>query len=266
MPACAVPGGAAWSDLHASAFGSVMAVGVDASGHDITVNDSSGGGFDFAGDFELRRNTEVAAFYGARAGFAPLEISVSQFGYDGSNDGEVRNASRFAGKPISGDLAVRSELDIALTKVMLGFDLLNTPAARLGVMVGLDFVEFDRFDLIASESKPSSGGPPVAAGEVQTLLEDENSAVPMLGLRADLRVPFFGRIGAEVSGLKADLDDADLLYLDFDVAAHWEPWDHVEFMLGYRAILMDVEGTVGDADLNMDLNINGPYAGLTLYW
>lgn len=261
LPACAIPGGAAWSDLHASAFGSVIAAGLDASGDDLTVNDSSGGGFDFSGDLELERNTEVAAYYGARVGFAPFEIAVAQFGYDGDNDGEVSSASRFGGKPVTGDLAIRSELDLAVTKLMLGVDLLNTPAVRVGLMAGLDYVEFDRFDLVARES---SGA--VAAGDVQTILEDEAAPVPMIGLRADARVPFLGRVGGEVSGLKADFDDADILYLDFDVAAHWEPWSHVEVMIGYRAIMMEVEGSVGDADLDIDLDVNGPYVGLSVYW
>jgi hypothetical protein len=254
-------GGAAWSDLHASAFGSALAAGVDSSGTDVTVNDSSGGGFDFEGDFELERNTEVAAYYGARVGFAPFELSVAQFGYDGENDGNVSSASRFAGAPLSGDLLVTSELDVAVTKLMVGVDLLNTPAARIGLLAGLDWVEFDRFDLIARESKGS-----VAAGDVQTILEDESSPVPMIGVRADVAVPFLGRVGAEVTGLEADFDDADILYLDFDVAAHWEPWEHVEIMIGYRAIMMEVEGSVGDADLDVDLDVNGPYVGLSVYW
>lgn len=261
LPACAIPGGAAWSDLHASAFGSVIAAGLDASGEDLTVNDSSGGGFDFAGDLELERNTEVAAYYGARVGFAPFEIAVAQFGYDGDNDGEVSGATRFSGEPVAGDLAIRSELDLAVTKLMLGVDLINTPVARVGLLAGLDYVEFDRFDLIARESSGS-----VSAGDVQTILEDEASPVPMIGLRADARVPFLGRVGGEVTGLKADFDDADILYLDVDVAAHWEPWSHVEVMIGYRAIMMEVEGSVGDADLDIDLDVSGPYVGLSVYW
>jgi len=268
LPACAIPGGAAWSDLHASAFGSVIAAGMDASGRDITVNDSSGGGFDFEGDLDVSRNTEVAAYYGARVGFAPFELSIAQFGYDGSNDGDVTGATRFAGVPISGDLSISSELDLSVTKLMIGVDLLNTPAARIAVLAGIDFVEFDRFDLIAREAKASSGGGSgsVAIGDVQTILEGESAPVPMIGLRGDVRVPFLGRIGAEVTGLEADFDDADILYIDFDIAAHWEPWDNVEIMLGYRAIMMDVEGTVGDANLDIDLNVNGPYLGLSVYW
>ena len=261
LPACAIPGGAAWSDLHASAFGSAFAAGLDSSGTDVTVNDSSGGGFDFEGDFELERNTEVAAYYGARAGFAPFELSVAQFGYDGENDGSVSSASRFAGSPLAGDLLVTSELDVAVTKLLVGVDLLNTPAARVGLLAGLDWVEFDRFDLIARESQGS-----VAAGDVQTILEDESAPVPMIGVRADVAVPFLGRVGAEVTGLEADFDDADILYLDFDVAAHWEPWEHVEIMVGYRAIMMEVEGSVGDADLDVELDVNGPYVGLSVYW
>lgn len=264
--ACAIPGGAAWSDLHASAFGSVMAAAAEAEGTDVTVDDASGGGFDFRGDIDVERKREAAVLYGARVGFAPLEFSVSQFGYDGSNDGQVIGATRYAGVPITGDLLIGTELDLAVTKFTAGLDILNTPVARIGLIGGLDYVEFDRFDLIAREAKSGGGGGSVAIGDVQTILEDEATVVPMLGLRGDVRLPYLGRVGAELSGLKADFDDADILYLDFDLAAHWQAWGQIEIVFGYRAVRMDVEGPVGAADLDVEVNLEGPYAGLSFYW
>jgi hypothetical protein len=258
---CAVPGGAAWSDLHASAFGSAMAAGAAATGTDVTVNDSSGSGFDFRGDFDLDRDAATTVHYGARVGFAPLEVSISQFGYDGSNEGEVSGATRFAGAPISGTLLIGSELELAVTKLTAGFDVLNTPMFRVGLLAGLDYVEIDQFDLIARSANGS-----VAVGDIQTLLEDESTAVPMIGARGDVALPFLGRLGAEFSGLEADFDDADVFFLDFDVSAHWEPWHNIELILGYRAVTMDVEGRVGDTDLDVELDLDGPYLGLSFYW
>ena len=72
LPACAIPGDAAWSDLHASAFGSAYATSFEVGATGITVNDSSGGGVDFSGDLDLESNTSTALYYGARLGFAPL--------------------------------------------------------------------------------------------------------------------------------------------------------------------------------------------------
>ena len=265
VPACAVPGDAAWSDLHASAFGAAYVAGFESSGNDITVTDSSGAGLDFNGDLRLARETEVATYAGLRLGFAPIEFSLSQFGYDGSNNGQITNGTRFAGQPMSGSLDIGSELDLAVTKLMVGIDVINTPAARIALLVGLDYVEFNRFDLIAQETKTSGGGT-VTSGDVQTLLEDQSAPVPMVGLRGDALVPFLGRVGAEVSGLKANFEDADILYLDFDVAAHWEPWHNIEFVLGYRAVVMNVEGDVDATHLDIDLDVNGPYVGLSVYW
>lgn len=261
LAACSIPGGAAWSDLHASAFGAGMAAGAEAAGSGVTVNDSSGAGFDFRGDFALERDTAAAAHYGARVGFAPLEVAVSQFGYDGTPSGAVSGVTRFAGIPVSGSFAIAGDVELAVTKLTAGLDLLNTPLFRLGVLAGVDYVEIDRFDLIAREA---AGG--VAVGDVQTILEDESSAVPILGLRADARIPFFGRVSAEASGLQADFDDADVSYFDVDLAAHWEPWKQVELLLGYRAVSMDVEGRVGSADLDVELDLDGPYLGLSVYW
>lgn len=262
---CTIPGDAAWSDLHASAFVAAFAAGTDASGRNITVTDSSGGGFDFGGDLEVERNTEVVAFYGARAGIAPLEGVASHFAYAGSNDGLVSGATEFAGVPIAGDLAITADLDLAVTKLLLGFDVINTPAARVGLLAGVDYLEFDRFDLISREFKTGSGGT-VQIGDVQTILENESTVVPIVGVRADARIPWIGRVGGELSGLKADFEDADVLFLDLNLAAMWEPWDHVELVVGYRAVTMDLDGRVGDADLDIEVGLDGPYAGLSFYW
>lgn len=261
LPACAIPGGAAWSDLHASAFGAGYLNSFDLDGTGIVVEDSSGGGVDFAGDLNLERNTETVLYYGARFGFAPLEFSISRFGYDGTNEGVVSSASQFAGKDVSGNLDVTSEMDMSLTKLMVGLDILNTPAFRVGVMAGLDFLDLDQFDLIAQENQGS-----VQQGDRQTILENQGIPLPILGLRGDVRLPFGTSVGAEVSGMGFSYQDSDLLMLDWDLAAHWEPWEHVEFMLGYRAVIVDIEGEVDDTSLDVEMGFQGLYAGMNVYF
>lgn len=258
---CAVPGGSAWSDLHAYGFGAAYGAGFSASSDSITVEDGSGSGFDFEGGLDLDRNTETVAYYGARFGFAPLEISLSQFGYDGSSDGSVVGGTTFAGQPIAGQLDVSGQMDMTISKLMLGLDLINTPMARVGLLAGIDYVEFGRFDLVATESVPG-----VSVGDVQTILEDENAPIPIVGLRADAALPFGLRAGGEISGLKFDFDDADLLYLDLDVALRYEPADHFEIMIGYRSIVMEMDGEVDGTTLDVDLDVDGPYVGLAIYF
>jgi len=266
--ACTIPGGSAWSDLHVNAFGSAYGAGLESSGTDITVDDVSSASLDFEGDLQINRNTETVLYYGARLGFAPFELSASRFGYDGSNDGVVSAATRFAGVPITGSLDVTTEIDLSVSKLLAGLDVLNTPAVRIGVLAGIDLVEFDRFDLIAQEAQVGVGGAgtSVAVGDVQTILENEAAVVPIVGLRGDVLVPFLGRLGGEVTGLKFAFDDADLFYLDWDLAAHWEPWEHVELVVGYRAVMMKIDGAIDGTNLNIDLDVNGPYAGLAVYW
>ena len=58
LPACTVPGDAAWSDLHGSASVAGYAHSFKMSGTGITVEDSSGSGSDFSGDLDLEDNTE----------------------------------------------------------------------------------------------------------------------------------------------------------------------------------------------------------------
>jgi len=262
LPACAIPGNAAWSDLHASAFGSVYATSFSANGNGLTVDDSSGGGFDFSGDVDLKDNTETAFYYGARLGFAPLEFSVSQFDYNGANDGTVSSAGSFGGKPASGTFDVSSDLNLSVSKLMLGIDIINSPVFRVGVMAGLDYIQLDQFDLIAQESQ---GPGSVQAGDVQTILENQSMPIPILGLRGDVALPYGTRIGAEATGMTFHFDDADLLMLDWDLAAHWAPFSHVELMIGYRAVTLNLDGAVDGTNLDVNMDFKGPYAGVTIY-
>ncbi|MDP7061363.1 MAG: hypothetical protein QF489_00320 [Planctomycetota bacterium] len=269
LPACSIPGEAAWSDLHANAFITVYPAGMDATAKDVSVEDSSGAGLTFDGDLSVDKSRETSLYYGARAGIAPFEVSVSAFGYDGAHDSLVSGGATFRGVelPITETLESRTDLDLGVSKLMLGVDVVNTPVARVGLLAGIDFLEFDRFAITSTEQVDVLGVPVVKVGDMQNILINESVPVPMLGVRGDVLLPFFDiRLGGELSGLTTNVDQTDVTYLDMDININYAPWQNLELVLGYHRIDIDVSGSIDDTTIDVDMLIDGPYFGASLYW
>lgn len=268
MPACAlaVPGDAAWSDLHVNGFASIYPVNLDATVNDVVVNDSSGITFD--GDLNLDSNRETSFLYGARAGFAPFEVIVSEFGYDGRSTGLAAGGATFLGVtlPTTETLAANVDLGMTITKLMLGIDVINTPVARAGFLIGVDFFEFDRFAATAAETKTILGVDVINQGDSVVFFANESVPIPIFGARGDVQLPFGVRLGGEVTGISVDVDDAKISLLDLEISANYEPWENVEVVLGYRMIDMQVEGSISETALNGDINLDGPFFGVSLYF
>lgn len=265
MPACAlaVPGDAAWSDLHVNGFASIYPVNLDATLNDIVVN---GGAFD--GDLDLDSNREATFLYGARAGFAPFEVIVSEFGYDGRSTGIAAGGATFLGVtlPPTETLAANVDLGMTITKLMLGIDVINTPIARAGFLIGVDFFEFNRFAATAAETKAILGVDVINQGDSVVFFANESVPIPIFGARGDVQLPSGVRLGGEITGISVDVDDAKISLLDLEISAYYEPWENVEVVLGYRMIDMQVEGSISDTALNGDISLDGPFFGISLYF
>lgn len=269
LPACSIPGDAAWSDLHASGFIAAYPAGMDATATDISVADSSGAGLTFKGDLAMEKNRETGFYYGARAGFAPFEVAVSAFGYDGAHSSIVSGGATFRGVdlPITETLDARTDLDLGVSRLMLGVDVVNTPVFRIGLRAGVDFLEFDRFTVTSTEQVNVLGIPIVNVGDTQNILINESVPVPLVGVRGDVLLPFMDiRLGGELSGLSVNIDDTDVTYLDMDINVNYAPWQNLELVLGYHRIDIDVSGSIDDTTIDVDMLIDGPYFGASLYW
>lgn len=268
FPSCSIPGGAAWSDLHVNGFASAFPAELEGTARDIQVDNTIGAGLAFDGDLDVSPNRETAFLYGVRGGFAPFELIVSEFGYDGTSSGLATGGVTFLGNtlPLSETLATDVALDMNITKLMLGIDFVNTPVARVGFLAGVDFFTFDRFAATAAEDKSVLGTTVINRGDTQNILINEDAPVPIVGLRGDVQLPFGVRLGGEITGLSADFDDADIKLTDIDLNANYEPWDNVELVVGYRMIDVSIDGEISGTALDAELDLTGPYFGVALYW
>ncbi|TAH37168.1 MAG: hypothetical protein EYC70_09315 [Planctomycetota bacterium] len=234
--------------MHANAFAGGYAPAL--SGRLKTTSTTASG--TLTGEFDLEQVGQGAPSLSPaaeiRLGTAPLELAFSGFQYAETGDGSFNGF--YLGEAFDG--AVQSDFEVRGLRGTVGVDLLNGPAGRLGVLVGAHYFEMD-----LRLTDVSSGA---------TTALNEKFPVPVLGVRADIQVFPALRIGGELTGMSVDVDDYDATFYDAQVAAHWNPIDPLEAIIGYRATSLDFKGPIPDSphDLDATLEFTGPFFGVGL--
>ena len=141
-PACAIPGDSAWSDLHANGFTGMYDLGVSGAVQDMKFSSPP---TNIDGNLSLNNASSSNFLYGARAGFAPIEVSVSGFDHKSVHNGTFTGDFDLGGSTaFTGETDAETTLDFELQKIMLGFDFLNTGLFRVGLLLGVDMFTFKR--------------------------------------------------------------------------------------------------------------------------
>lgn len=253
--ACAIPGDAAWSDLHST----LQAGGIDSSASGSITANLAGTFPDVgSGSLELPEEDASSRYLAGRLGFAPLEFVFSDFSHQSTH----KSSLDFPALNASGDF--ETQLDLSVQKLLLGFDLVNTPVSRVGVLLGVDFLEFNNFEIALAN--PPAG---YSGQSSYPLVSDQTLPVPLLGLRGDVLLPGTGlRAGGEVCGFYlSDLEDLDKMeYLDVDLNLSWSRGNWLEWTLGYRQIGFDLEGAIEGETLTADIEVSGPYLNFGVIW
>ncbi len=181
-------------------------------------------------------------------GLPHLTLSTQASSWDGNG---TLNAD-FGGIPAS--TAVDTELDLALHRLALTFDVLPSDMFELGLGFGVTVADV--------EAQVTDSG--------NTLTEsaDEIAPLPVLALRAGVRV---WRLDFEalLSGMSIDYDGDEATYLEADLNAKLALFGapgsaNGSLVVGWRQIDLDVEYDDGDAAAAVDLSFSGPYFGLQL--
>ena len=177
-----------------------------------------------------------------------LTTQSSSWSGDGTIDAD------FGGISVPGaSLAVSSELDLAVHRALLTFDLAPTDLLELGLGFGLTAVDIDAS--VAERGNPANE---------ESL--DELLPIPVLAARAAGRLAGFELEGL-VSGLSAKVDGDQATFLELDLNAKYAFVGehgslHGAVVLGWRRIDFELEYTDGGLDYDVDLGFDGPYIGL----
>lgn len=190
--------------------------------------------------------------FGVRADmkFGVPHLTVSTQASSWSGNGTL-NAD-FGGIPAA--TAVDTDLDLALHRFALTFDVLPTDMFELGLGFGVTVADI--------EAQVTDSGNSISESA------DEIAPLPVLALRAGVRV---WRLDFEalISGMTIDYDGNEATYLEADINAKLAVFGapgslNGSVLVGWREVQLDVEYDDGDAAAAVDLTFSGPYFGIQL--
>ncbi len=172
-----------------------------------------------------------------------FRFELSGFKYSDSGD-SILNAN--FGDIIAGS-TVTTDVDMWNLKGTIAYEVLDLGFLRVSPGVSLDYFDVD-LDMVATS--------PIAAFEKI----DFRAPVPMPYVNAQLEYGSF-TLDAELSGMSANLPDADGLYWDLSTKLRYKPLPLVEVFLGYRYLQIDADGTTDGQDFDADIHLNGLFFG-----
>lgn len=181
--------------------------------------------------------------------FGSPHLTVSTESASWSGDGTLTGS--FGGIVVG--TTVESDLDLAIHRAILTFDVLPVPMVELGLGLGVSVL-----DIQASLEDTNT-----------STVEEIDETVPVPELAARLAVEFWRmRVEALVGGMAYDAGGDRASYLDGDLNARVRlaglgPVDGW-LSVGYRMIGVDAEIEDGSDDIEIDTTFDGVYFGLRL--
>lgn len=185
----------------------------------------------------------------------PLDFTADYFSVDYSGTGDVEIPIEFNGQQFTLGAAVDSELSLELTRATVTWDLIPTDFIDVGLGFGGAFTRAR-----ATFSEPGGLVPPATT--------EEEAPFPYIAARA--RVALAGLSVELLAGyLQVEYDNIDASYLDLDLLARWAiigGSEHLALsvLLGYRYVDLDLQYVDNGDNVQIDAELQGPYAGLSL--
>lgn len=186
--------------------------------------------------------------------FAGLHINVNRLASEHSGDGSAIADLVLDGVTINANQPVRSRLDFEMTTAAITFDFIPTSLVDVGIGIGAGTLDYD-IDI------QEIGAP---ANRVQS---SEEAPMGFIAGRAASELGDF-LLSLDVAWIKVELDDDELLFVDYDAALAWEffsagpAFGHL--VLGYRLTQAELEFEDGTSTVDANLDFQGAYLGLAI--
>ncbi|MHC4512839.1 MAG: porin family protein [Planctomycetota bacterium] len=211
----------------------------------------SGGGVS-AGDVKINLGSGLDIST-AGSPYAKLEVALAGLrvglsGFKFSDTGDSILSASFG--DITAGSTVNTDLDLTNLKATIAYDIIDFGYLRISPGISLDYFDID-LDMTATS--------PIAAFEHLEF----DVPVPMPYLSAALNYGDF-TLDAEVSGISADLEDADGVYWDIVSKLRYSPVPLFEIFAGYRYLLIDADGDTSGQEFDGDVHMNGFFFGASL--
>ncbi len=183
----------------------------------------------------------------------PFLLSVEGYDASFSGDGVADATLDFgSGGSITAGVPVRSELDLGLYFARAVWDVVPDPLLDLGIGFGVGLLEYD---FTAQE-----------LGSGASASNDDDLPFAFLSVRAARQLGRFELAGM-LSGLDVSFSGDELMFYDLDLSVGYRLVDagsvEAVLLLGFRQMVVDYE-TEDGADVDADIELSGPYLGLSI--
>lgn len=220
---------------------------VDPSGHlalqnSAKTNQPDDVRIDLADGFDVA--DEKTPILGARYEHDNFEFDVSAFYHDASQRSTLTQSFGDIAASVASPTPVTSDLTFINAKATAAYKLLDLPMLDLSAGIAFDFFSVDM--------------------DVRSATAFENMSftapAPMLFGRAKADIWLLSGL-LELAWLDLDLEDAKGSFFDLNAMISYRPLPEFELFIGYRNILIDVQGDFDGQDFATHLRISGLYLG-----
>jgi len=149
---------------------------------------------------------------------------------------------------------VDSDLDLTTIDAALVFDFFPGDTVELGLGFGVAYIDLS-FSFVDTQTGT-------------TISSDQEAPLPLAAAVASVWIGPL-ELGAFVGGIAYEYDDDSIYYVDADAHARLRIFGgekHLRgsLLIGYRLTDIDLEYDDSSSDVDVDMSIQGPYAGIAL--
>lgn len=196
----------------------------------------------------------LAAFPQAEVAWGGAHLTVNALDTFYEGQGAVGSDMQQGGITLASGENVDSIFDMQMASAVMTWDMIPTDLAELGLGVGVTYT--DVFANVTSQSNPT-----------QFVETQEAAPIPVLALRAGTSLGPVLLSGA-VSGLDLGFADDEFSLTDFDLNASLPLFKGIRLRgyvtLGYREVTTQAQYDESVSNVDLDLELGGPYFGVVL--
>lgn len=186
-------------------------------------------------------------------GVGPLDLTIEGYQARIQGEGAAEAMLDLGGVVIEEGDPVRSKLEYRTYAALLSYDLFPGDTIDLGLGLGAQSLDFE-----ATIESLESG---------DAITSGESVLLPVLVLRGEIEIGSFG-VGLLASGISGKANDVDATFVNLDLQARFTFAEltrvHGDMVLGWQTMILDVEYQEQGSGVAADLELGGPYLGLTL--
>jgi hypothetical protein len=210
-----------------------------------------GTSIEFEDTFNMDRSKTVPVFYARWRINQRWRIDAEYFELNRSSERVIDREIRWGDRVFPINTSVASTFDFSDLRVSAGYSFYRRPDKELGVGLGLHMAWYD-----------VSLRTPATTGEGQDVL----APLPVLSIYGNFALTDRWAVGGRLDRFSLEYDKFSGGITQFALDLQYQPFKHVGFALGYRALVIRAEVEEARVTGKFRQVFNGPMASVNVSW